>query len=172
MVEVQTTGTVAKTAETKKEEPAEPAMKAKATEEKKLVVESTVEKAPKAAEKPVPEETKKEAPKKTAAKKTTTAKKGTIEKKTTEKKAPVKKTIEKKARTKKVTAKKEVSATVVLQFAGKEISASELMTRAKMDWSASGHKEDDLKEITLYIKPEENAAYYVANGFDTGSIDI
>ncbi|HIU74416.1 MAG TPA: hypothetical protein IAC62_00870 [Candidatus Pelethocola excrementipullorum] len=171
MVEVQTTGTVAKTAETKKEEPAEPVMKAKTTEEK-LVVESTVEKAPKAAEKPVPKETKKETPKKTAAKKTTTAKKDTIEKKTTEKKATVKKTIEKKARTKKATAKKEVSATVVLQYAGKEISASDLMTRAKMDWSASGHKEDDLKEITLYIKPEENAAYYVANGFDTGSIDI
>lgn len=170
MVEVQKTDTVARTAETKKEEPAEPAMKAKTAEE--MLVESTVEEAPKAAEKTVPEESKKEAPKKTAAKKTTTAKKGTIEKKTTEKKAPVKKTTEKKTRTKKVTAKKEVSTKVILQFAGMEVSASDLMTRAKMDWTASGHKEDDLNEITLYIKPEENAAYYVANGFDTGSIDI
>ena len=40
---------------------------------------------------------------------------------------------------------------------------------AKADWIAAGHKEGDLKEITLYIKPEENVAYYVANGIDTGS---
>lgn len=110
-----------------------------------------VEEAPKAAEEVA------EAPKKTAAKKTTT-------RKTTEKKTPAK-----KPAAKKTAAKKEAVATVVLQYAGREVFEQDIMARAKADWVSAGHKEGDLKEITLYIKPEENVAYYVANGSDTGS---
>ena len=69
----------------------------------------------------------------------------------------------------KTAAKKEAVTTVVLQYAGREVFEQDIMARAKADWVAAGHKEGDLKEITLYIKPEENVAYYVANGIDTGS---
>ena len=35
-----------------------------------------------------------------------------------------------------------------------------------------GKKEKDLKDIKIYIKPEENKAYYVINGDITGSVWI
>ena len=98
-----------------------------------------------------------ETPKKPAAKKTAT-------RKTAEKKTPAK-----KPAAKKTAAKKEAVTTFVLQYAGREVFEQDIMARAKADWVAAGHKEGDLKEITLYIKPEENVAYYVANGIDTGS---
>ena len=80
-----------------------------------------------------------------------------------------KKPAAKKTATRKTAAKKEAVTTVVLQYAGREVFEQDIMARAKADWVAAGHKEGDLKEITLYIKPEENVAYYVANGIDTGS---
>lgn len=202
MVDVKTTDTVAVTAEinkkpdesavsvkteekaavvekTKEETPKEVPKTIKKTEEPKAVpkaIKKTEEpkSIPKAIKKTEePKEVKTETTIKTAAKNTTTAKKSTVEKKTTEKKAPVKKaTTTKKQKAKKETAKKEPTTNVILQFAGKELSAQEFTSRAKTDWIASGHKEDDLKDITLYIKPEDNAVYYVANGIDTGSIDF
>ena len=30
----------------------------------------------------------------------------------------------------------------------------------------------DLKEMDLYIKPEENAVYYVINGTETGAVEF
>ena len=90
-------------------------------------------------------------------------------KKTATRKTAEKKTPAKKPAAKKTAAKKEAVTTVVLQYAGREVFEQDIMARAKADWVAAGHKEGDLKEITLYIKPEENVAYYVANGIDTGS---
>lgn len=122
------------------------APKAEQKDEEVSKAANTVKEAPKTAEEHAA------APKKTAARKTTT-----------------RKTAEKKTPARKPAAKKEAVATVVLQYAGREVSEQDIMARAKADWVAAGHKEKDLKEITLYIKPEENVAYYVANGSDTGS---
>ena len=35
---------------------------------------------------------------------------------------------------------------------------------AKKAYAALGHKEDEIETLTLYIKPEERAVYYVVNG--------
>ena len=35
-----------------------------------------------------------------------------------------------------------------------------------------GKKEKDLKDVKIYIKPEENAAYYVINGDVTGAVGL
>lgn len=159
---------VAETAEIVKQEPAKVAVVAKKAEEIKAEVkeaeakpeeketEAKAETAEVKAEEPKTEE-----PKKAPAKKTTAAKK------VAEKKAPAK-----KAATKKSTSKKEVVSAVILQFDGKEVAAKEVMENAKNDWIAAGHKEEDLKSITLYIKPEENTAYYVINDGDTGSVGL
>ena len=111
---------------------------------------------------------KKEAePKKTAAKKTTTAKKTPAKKTTTTKKAAEK--VEKEPAAKKTTTRrtKAVEPSFVLQYQHIEINEEELIARFKEQWAAMGNSEKDIKEMTVYLKPEEYSAYFVINGVDT-----
>ncbi len=107
--------------------------------------------APKAAEKkveaPKAAEKKDEAPK--AAEKKAEATKATQKKPT----AP-KKTAAKKA---------EPQATIMIQFAGKEIAAKDILAQAKEAFTKA-NKDTEIKTIEIYVKPEEHAAYYVVNG--------
>ena len=69
--------------------------------------------------------------------------------------------------------RKAVKETVYLQYHGKEIDKDTLTARVRDIWTGElGNKEADLKEITLYLKPEENAAYYVINQDVTGKINL
>lgn len=96
----------------------------------------------------------------TAAVKTTPAK--TEETKTAAKKAPVKRSTAKKTTVKK---QEEVKETVYIQFAGAEYNLEEIKANVKKAWEAeTGKKESDIKDVQIYVKPEENAAYYVVNG--------
>ncbi len=82
------------------------------------------------------------------------------------------KTTAKKAATKRTAAKKAVvTETVYLQYMGKEISKDDLVQQVKADWAVD-HKEADIKSINLYLKPEDNAAYYVVNDSFSGKIDL
>ena len=87
---------------------------------------------------------------------------------TTAKKAPAKRAAAKKetAAAKKTTAAKtEVKETVVVQFAGAEYSVDDVKANVKKAWMAeTGKQESDIKDIQIYVKPEEHAAYYVVNG--------
>ena len=107
-----------------------------------------------------------------------------VEKKTTaEKAAPAaeavevkaekteKKVAEKKPAAKRTT-KKAVKTSFVVQALGKEVSMEETIERVKEAWTATGNKEADLKEISIYVKPEEKAIYYVVNGEVTGRVDF
>ena len=101
-----------------------------------------------------------------------------VEKKATAKKATKAKTektekevAEKKPATKRTT-KKAVKTTFVVQAAGKEVSMEDAMAKVKEAWVAEGNKETDLKEIALYVKPEDKAIYYVVNGDVTGRVDF
>lgn len=124
-------------------------------EEKKVEVKAAEVKAPE-----VKAEVKKEAVKKTpAAKKAPAAKKETVKKETV-KKAPA---------AKKPVVKEEVN----FQFSGKSYTSEDLIriTRDVWKYDLNG-KEEDVKSIELYVKPEENTAYYVINGDVTGSFFI
>ena len=79
-----------------------------------------------------------------------------------------------KAAAKKAPAKKAVvKETVYLQYLGKEIDKDELVKQVKEIWTKElNNKATDIKDITLYLKPEENAAYYVVNGDVTGRIQL
>lgn len=89
-------------------------------------------------------------------------------KKTSEK--PVEK--EEKKPTRRVS-KKEVAAEVYVQFLGREVSTKDVLKNVKKIWTDEmGKKEKDIKDIKLYIKPEENKAYYVINGDVTGAIGL
>lgn len=111
----------------------------------------------KVAEKPV-EEKKETATKKTAAKKTA-EKKPAAKKTTTAKKETVK----------KVAAK----AAVHVQFNGKSYETEDFVNIAKDIWKYDLKKKaTDFKSVEIYVKPEENRAYYVINGEVDGSFGI
>ena len=78
------------------------------------------------------------------------------------KKAPVKRAAAKKAA---ATVKKaEVKEAVYIQFAGSEYNLDEIRANVKNAWTEeTGNKESDIKEVQIYVKPEEHAAYYVVN---------
>ena len=99
--------------------------------------------------------------KKPAAKKATKAKAEKVEKEAVEKKPAAKRTT-----------KKAVKTTFVVQAAGKEVTMEDAIERVKEAWVAAGNKEADVKEIALYVKPEENAIYYVVNGDVTGKVEF
>ena len=129
-------------------------------EEKKVEVKAAEVKAPE-----VKAEVKKEAVKKTSAAKKAPAKKAPAAKKETVKKETVKKA----PAAKKPVVKEEVN----FQFSGKSYTSEDLIriTRDVWKYDLNG-KEEDVKSIELYVKPEENTAYYVINGDVTGSFFI
>ena len=72
---------------------------------------------------------------------------------------------------KKAPVRKSVKETVYLQYLGKEINKDDLVEQVREIWTGELNKKaSDLKSISLYLKPEENAAYYVINGVTTGRI--
>ena len=124
-------------------------------EEKKVEVKAAEVKAPE-----VKAEVKKTpAAKKAPAKKAPAAKKETVKKETVKKEPAAKKPV----------VKEEVN----FQFSGKSYTSEDLIriTRDVWKYDLNG-KEEDIQSIELYVKPEENTAYYVINGDVTGSFFI
>lgn len=72
---------------------------------------------------------------------------------------------------KKTSDKKTVS-NIYIQYAGQEHVLAELYDIVKKQWLEGGHVEKDLKSIDIYVKPEENKAYYVVNSIDEGCINL
>lgn len=68
----------------------------------------------------------------------------------------------------KVACKEEV----FIQYGQHEVRATDIMDSAKTDFVSKGNKLSDIKEIQVYIKPSENAAYYVVNHSETGKIEF
>lgn len=144
----------------------------------------------KAEEKPV--EINKEIEKKEEVK--PVAKKETVKKTTVKKTAAAKKEPAKRTRTaaaKKETAKKTAAAKkepvakrpyttrrpskveVTLELAGNSHTQDSLVQSAKDVWVYDlGRDVKDFKTLELYIKPEDNAVYYVVNGEVTGSFAL
>ena len=98
-------------------------------------------------------------PAKEAASKKAPARKAAPKKETAAKKAPAKK------------AEKETEAAVVIQYAGKEIAAKEILERAKIAF-ADANPGVKIETIVLYVKPEEDVAYYVVNGIGNDDYKI
>ena len=62
---------------------------------------------------------------------------------------------------------------VYVQFLGKEIYAKDVLENVKKIWTEEmGKKEKDLKDVKIYIKPEDAMAYYVINDEFSGSIEL
>ena len=140
--------------------------------DKKEAVKETAEKAVDA----VKAEGKKAAgaAKKAAAKTETAAKKAAAKTETAAKKtaAAAKKTVKKvadKAEAKKTAVKKETGDKIVLEFAERQIEMKAVLEACKADYKAQTKK--TAKNVQVYVKPEDNAAYYVVGTFE-GKVDL
>ena len=72
----------------------------------------------------------------------------------------------------KRTTKKAIKTSLVVQAYNREVSVEEAVERATEDWCKSGNDRADLKEIAVYVKPEEAAIFYVINGRATGRVSF
>jgi hypothetical protein len=92
-----------------------------------------------------------------------------VEKETAAKKPAAKKTAAKKA----PTAKQTVNEEIYVQFWGKEVITKDVVESIKKVWTDEmGKKAADLKDLKVYIKPEDNGAHYVINGDVRGFIGL
>ena len=86
------------------------------------------------------------------------------------------KTVKETAASVKKTAKKEYARQALketyVQVNGNEYKQSEILEKVEASFIEAGHKLTALKNLQLYIKPEDNAAYYVVNGEITGKVDL
>ena len=102
--------------------------------------------------------------------------KKTDTKKTAIKKADSKKPAAKKAETKKPAAKKtaakksSVESKVYIQFFGKQVTANDVVALCEADYKSNNKAA--VKSIEVYVKPEDNAAYYVVNGKIEGKVSL
>ncbi|MDD5796726.1 MAG: DUF6465 family protein [Oscillospiraceae bacterium] len=120
----------------------------KKTEAAKTAEETTAKKA--AATKTA--ETKTTAAKKTAAK--------TAEKKTTAAKTTAKKPAVKKVAPKKPAAKATEKVEVIVEFGGVQVAIDEVIKNVKATYGK------DVKDLKIYLKPDESKAYFVADGVE------
>lgn len=119
----------------------------KATAEKETAAKETVKK------------TTTKAAAKTSTAKTAAAKtEEALAKKAPAKKAPAKKAAPKKVAPKKPEAKAETKVDFFIEFGGVQVSVDEVIKNVKLTLGK------DAKEISVYLKPEESKAYFVADG--------
>lgn len=121
----------------------ETAAPAKAVKEEKAAVKATEKKAE---EKPAEKKEEKKAAK-PAAKKAAPAKK------------PAKKA-------------EKAEAEVYFEFAGRQVKAADVTKAVEAACKANGVKSADVKGVKVYVKAEDNAAYYVLANGESGKIDL
>ena len=92
-------------------------------------------------------------------------------KKAPARKAPAKKTAPKKVAPKKpaakaVEAKTEPKVDFFVEYGGVQVSIEEVISNVKITLGK------DAKEISVYLKPEESKAYFVADGNEEKEMDV
>ena len=65
----------------------------------------------------------------------------------------------------------EVKAEVVVEFSGVQVSIDEVVENVKKTYAAQGNT-DAVKSVKVYLKPQDQAAYYVINDEIEGRMDV
>ena len=65
-------------------------------------------------------------------------------------------------------AKKSTKTEFFIQYQDYEVRTEDIAEKIREQYVSLGHKLTDIKELQIYLKPEENTAYYVVNHRDTG----
>ena len=147
-----------------------PAAQAKTAENETVKVETKAAEKTTAAEKEAVKEVAKEVVKETAAAEEAPAKaeeKPAVKTETAPKKeAASKETTAKKETAKKAaTKKKEITTTVRIQYLGKDVAVKDKIKEIRAIWQKAGNRVRDIKDIELYVKPEDNKIYFVVKRF-------
>lgn len=97
----------------------------------------------------------------------------TTAKKATEAKASAKKETVKKETTAKAAKVSKTEVKIAVQFADKSYTSEDLANIANDVWVYDHNKKaSELKDVQLYVKPEESKVYYVFNDEITGDFNI
>ena len=63
--------------------------------------------------------------------------------------------------------------TIYVQYMGDEITTDEIMKKIKEYWTKELKKKvSEMKNVTVYVKPEEGKAYYLINDEITGDVAL
>ena len=88
------------------------------------------------------------------------------------KEAAQKAVAETKKTVKRAAAKKEIKQKVIVEYQGKQVDTKDMIAAVKKVWTKGKNKVSDIKSMDLYVKPEDNAVYYVINGTDAGHVEF
>ena len=69
----------------------------------------------------------------------------------------------------KAVVEKAADVTITVEFAGRQAVITDIAAKAEAAYKAM-NADAEIKTLDIYVKPEENAAYYVVNG--EGSADF
>ena len=73
----------------------------------------------------------------------------------------------------KAAKKEEVEAEIYVQFGPGESSVQAVVEKIKAEFVEQGHRASSIKNLKVYLKPEERSAYYVINDNKyTGRVDM
>ena len=64
--------------------------------------------------------------------------------------------------------KKNLKAEFFIQYKDYEIRAEDIAEKIREKYASEGNNAADIRELQVYLKPEENMAYYVINHRETG----
>ena len=59
-----------------------------------------------------------------------------------------------------------------VEYQGLQVEEKDIIAKVKELWVNEGNKIKDIKELKLYIKPEEATVYYVINEETSGKIEL
>ena len=62
---------------------------------------------------------------------------------------------------------------VMVQYWGKEVNVKDVIEHIKQIWvTEMGRKQEEINELKVYLKPEDNGAHFVINGEITGFVGM
>ena len=59
---------------------------------------------------------------------------------------------------------------VTIQYSGRERTINHILDAVRRDVLAKGHTDEEIENVEVYIKPEEQKVYYVVNEKIEGSV--
>ena len=62
--------------------------------------------------------------------------------------------------------------TLFVQYNGKQVEEKDIVASVKKAWTDAGNKVGEIKTMEVYVKPEEDAVYYVINETVTGKVEF
>ncbi len=68
--------------------------------------------------------------------------------------------------------KKSAETKVYVQFGAGESDVDTIVERIKAEYVEQGHRASAIKDLRVYLKPEDGAAYYVINEKVAGRVDL